>query len=171
MAQPIDHQPEDSQRRGGRLSNVMETPLAHRPRLVTARDVQAVVHGSGRIGELNNRLAVLITRAVGTMGAAYVFVLIALVSFPQAMSAFLSGDTVVGITWLSQSFLQLVLLPIIIVGQNIISASQDARAVADHETLTALQMINVQQLQLLEHQEQILEVLSVRTPPSSRPPG
>ena len=48
-----------------------------------------------------------------------------------------------GITRLSQSFLQLVLLPIIIVGQNVISASQDARAEADHETLTVLHTINV----------------------------
>jgi hypothetical protein len=60
--------------------------------------------------------------------------------------------------WLSQSFLQLVLLPIIIVGQNIISSSQDARAEADHETLTALHDINVQQLELLEQQKNILEL-------------
>ena len=148
---------------------VMEAPRAHRPRLVTTRDVQPLVHGTGRFGQFNNRLAVVITRAVGTMGAAYVFVLIAFVSFPQAIAAFLGGDTVVGITWLSQSFLQLVLLPIIIVGQNIISASQDARAVADHETLTALQLINVQQLQILEHQEKILDVLSVGTPAGAQP--
>lgn len=169
MAQPIDHQGEDSRRRASRLAAVMEAPRAYRPRLVTTHDVQHLVHGAGRLGQFNNRLAVLITRAVGTMGAAYVFVLIAFVSFPQAMSAFLSGDTVVGITWLSQSFLQLVLLPIIIVGQNIISASQDARAVADHETLTALQMINVQQLQILEHEEQILEVLSAGRSPGTGP--
>jgi len=61
-----------------------------------------------------------------------------------------------GITWLSQSFLQLVLLPIIIVGQNIISASQDARAEADHITLSTLHAMNVRQLQMLEQQEQIL---------------
>jgi hypothetical protein len=136
-----------------------------------SRDVQTQVHGTGRIGQFNNRLAVVITRAVGTMGAAYVFVLIAFVSFPQALSAFLRGDTVVGITWLSQSFLQLVLLPIIIVGQNIISASQDARAVADHETLTALQTINVQQLEILEHQEQILDVLSAKSAAGAQPRG
>jgi hypothetical protein len=43
------------------------------------------------------------------MWAAYLFVLVSLVSFPQALNAFLSGDTVTGIAWLSQSFLQLVL--------------------------------------------------------------
>jgi hypothetical protein len=60
---------------------------------------------------------------------------------------------------MAQSFLQLVLLPIIIVGQQIISAAQDARAEADHETLTALQAINVHQLQVLEQQNNILELL------------
>jgi hypothetical protein len=58
----------------------------------------------------------------------------------------------------------LVLLPIIIVGQNVISASQDARAEADHETLTALHTMNVRQLQMLEQQEKILELLRSRTP-------
>jgi hypothetical protein len=117
------------------------------------------MHGDNPFKAFNTHLAVLITRAVGTMWAAYVFVLISLVSFPAALNAFLSGDTVTGITWLSQSFLQLVLLPIIIVGQNVISASQDARAEADHETLTALHTINVRQLDLLEQQEKILELL------------
>jgi hypothetical protein len=91
------------------------------------------------------------------MWAAYLFVLIALVSLPQALHAFLTGDTYVGIAWLSQSFLQLVLLPIIIVGQNVISASQDARAEADHITLTTLHSINVQQLDMLKHQREMLQ--------------
>jgi hypothetical protein len=91
------------------------------------------------------------------MWAAYIFVVIALVSFPQALMAFLHGDTFVGISWLSQSFLQLVLLPIIIVGQNVISASQDARAEADHLTLTTLHAMNVRQLEMLEQQAKILE--------------
>ncbi|TMB99902.1 MAG: hypothetical protein E6J40_03355 [Chloroflexi bacterium] len=96
------------------------------------------------------------------MWAAYLFALLALVSFPQALMAFMHGDTVVGVSWLSQSFLQLVLLPIILVGQNVISASQDARAEADHETLTALHTMNVRQLQLLEQQEKILDILQRR---------
>ena len=91
------------------------------------------------------------------MWAAYLFILIGLVSLPQAFNAFIHGDTVVGVAWLSQSFLQLVLLPIIIVGQNVISASQDARAEADHITLTTLHSINVQQLKMLEAQGQMLQ--------------
>lgn len=132
-------------------------PAAHKPRLITTGSVQSQVHGVGTVGRFNTYLAVLITKSVGTMWAAYLFVLIGLVSLPQALHAFLNGDTVTGIAWLSQSFLQLVLLPIIIVGQNVISASQDARAEADHITLTTLHAINVQQLKMLEAQREMLQ--------------
>lgn len=141
------------------LAVAKATPTRHVPRLIHARDLHVQIHGSGFFGRLNTRLAVGITKAVGTMWAAYLFGLLALISFPQALDALLHGDTLVGITWLSQSFLQLVLLPIIIVGQNVISAAQDARAEADHETLTALHTINVQQLQILQQQQSILELL------------
>ena len=134
----------------------------HVPRLVQSREVHADVHGSSALGQFNSRLAVLITTSVGTMWAAYAFALLALISFPQALIAFLHGDTVVGISWISQAFLQLVLLPIILVGQNVISASQDARAEADHETLTALHTMNVRQIQMLEQQERILDILRKR---------
>ncbi|MBV9579879.1 MAG: hypothetical protein JO057_14915 [Chloroflexi bacterium] len=96
------------------------------------------------------------------MWAAYLFVLISLISLPQAWAAFSSGDTVTGIGWLSQSFLQLVLLPIILVGQNVISVAQDARAEADHDTLAAIHTLNLQQLQMLEGQQTILELLRRR---------
>jgi hypothetical protein len=131
----------------------------HEPELVQARHVQEAVHGSGPIGRFNSRLALAITKSVGTMWAAYLFTLVALVSLPQALDAFLHGDTVTGVNWLAQSFLQLVLLPIIIVGQQIISTAQDARAEADHETLAVLHGINVQQLRILEQQHEILSAI------------
>ena len=135
----------------------------HVPRLIKSGDIHHEVHGSHAAGRFNTRVALLITKSVGTMWAAYLFVLIAFISLPQALNAFLNGDTVTGINWLAQSFLQLVLLPIIIVGQQIISAAQDARAEADHETLTTLHAINVQQLQILEQQHEILERLQPKT--------
>jgi hypothetical protein len=132
------------------MAQAKASPIHHVPRHVTSHDVREQLIGVSGIGWLNNLLAVWITKGVGTMWAAYVFVLIALVSFPQALSAFLNGDALTGVTWLSQSFLQLVLLPILLVGQRVIAAAQDARAETDHETLTALHRINVQQLQILE---------------------
>lgn len=136
-----------------------EAAVAHVPRLVTKHEVHAAVHGTSAMGRFNNRLAVLITKGVGTMWAAYLFALISLVSFPAALHAFATGDTVTGITWLSQSFIELVLLPIIVVGQNVISTAQDARAEADHETLVSLHTMNVHQLKILEQQDEILELL------------
>ena len=125
-------------------------PTKHIPLLVQSHHVQHQVHGGHAFGHFNARLAVFITNSVGSMPAAYLFVLISLVSLPQAFAAFVSGDTVTGISWLSQSFLQLVLLPVILVGQRVISAAQDTRAEADHDTLTALHTINTQQLEILQ---------------------
>ena len=144
-----------SQQHEAAMATVKASPAKHVPRHVTSREVRARMHGTNAIGRFNDAVAVIVTRAVGSMWAAYLFVLIALVSLPQALSAFLSGDTVTGIAWLSQSFLQLVLLPVILVGQRVISEAQDLRAEADHETLTALHRINVQQLQILEALERI----------------
>jgi len=132
------------------LDSVKNNPRQHVPRHVSSHEVRAEVHGTNAMGRFNDRLALVVTNSVGSMWAAYLFVLISLVSFPQALHAFLSGDAVTGISWLSQSFLQLVLLPILLVGQRVISDAQDARAETDHETLTALHLINVQQLQILE---------------------
>ncbi len=162
----------DAQAGGQRdFEAVRQELMNHVPRHVPISEIHLQIHGRSTVGRFNNRLALLITRAVGTMWAAYVFAFIALVSLPAALTAFQQGDTTTAIQWLSNSFLQLVLLPIIIVGQNVISAAQDARAEADHETLTVLHRINVQQLKLLEQQQQILDRLEAMPGPSRTAAG
>ncbi len=79
-----------------------------------------------RVG-LNGHIGLFITTVVGTMWAAYLFTVLALVSFPSAIR---SGDTIIIVAWIAQTFLQLVLLPVIIVGQNLQSKAADKRA--DH---------------------------------------
>jgi len=138
------------------VAEVLQSPTTHVPRLVTSRAGRHKVHGTGPVGEFNNRVGLMVTRGVGTMWAAYLFAALALISLPAAIA---SRSPIIIVAWIAQTFLQLVLLPIIIVGQNVISASQDARAEADHETLVALHTMNVQQLQLLEQQSQILDLL------------
>jgi hypothetical protein len=135
-------------------AKAMAAPEDHKPRLITSHTVRPKVHGAGVVGQFNSMLAVLITRFVGTMWTAYVFTLLALISLPAAI---MSHSTIVIVAWIAQTFLQLVLLPIIIVGQNVISASQDARAEADHLTLTTLHAMNVRQLEMLEQQRTILD--------------
>jgi len=88
-----------------------------------------------RFNAFNNRLGFQITRRVGTMWAAYLFCILSLVSLPSVLS---SGNPVVIVAWIAQTFLQLVLLPIIIVGQNIQAAASDARAIATYEDAGAI---------------------------------
>jgi hypothetical protein len=134
----------------------MAEAIQHVPELVLNQHVRARVQGGGAIGRANAAIAVRITKVVGTMYCAYLFTLLALVALPSAIA---DGHVTVLINWISSNFLQLVLLPIIIVGQNVISAAQDKRAEADHKTLTALHRMNVQQLQILQQQQQILGLL------------
>ena len=138
------------------MARVRTAPQLHVPRLVRNAQISAQVHGGGVIGRFNAAVAVRITKIVGTMYCAYAFTLIALVALPAAIE---QGSPTVLVNWLSSNFLQLVLLPIIIVGQNVISAAQDARAEADHETLTALHQLAKQQIEILLGQNQILELL------------
>ncbi len=76
-------------------------------------------------GGFNGRFAVLLTRVVGTMWCAYAFAILALVALPSAIT---SGDMLPIIQWVSQTFIQLVMLSVIMVGQNILSKASDKRA-------------------------------------------
>jgi len=76
----------------------------------------------------NAAFGLRITVLVGTMWCAYVFACIALVSLPDNIHS-----KQLLILWLSSSFLQLVLLHIIIVGQNIQARAADARAAKTFE--------------------------------------
>jgi uncharacterized membrane protein len=68
-----------------------------------------------RINAFNRRIAEKITSVVSTMWVAYLFAAIALISLPSAIR---SGDTLIIVDWVAQTFLQLVLLSIIMVGQQ-----------------------------------------------------
>jgi hypothetical protein len=74
---------------------------------------------------INSRVATLVTGAFGTMWCAYAFAILALVALPAAIK---TGDPLALVQRISQTFLQLVLLSVIIVGQNITSQASDKRA-------------------------------------------
>ena len=133
---------------------------AHVPQLILNRHVRKDVLGGGLIGRLNTRLAVIITKVVGSMWCAYAFALLAIVSLPAAIE---SHSPIIIIGWIAQTFLQLVLLPIIIVGQNVQAAASDARAESDHKTLLAIHTLTAQVHDLAEQQSRILDVLEQRS--------
>jgi hypothetical protein len=77
------------------------------------------------IVRFNARFGLFITVIVGTMWCAYLFTILAFISLPAAIK---SHDAIIIVAWIAQTFLQLVLLPIIIVGQNIQAKAADKRA-------------------------------------------
>jgi DNA integrity scanning protein DisA with diadenylate cyclase activity len=79
------------------------------------------------IGNFNRRLAERITAVVSSMWGAYIFGAIALISLPAAIEA---GDSLTIVDWVAQTFLQLVLLSIIMVGQSR-SSNELAEQIAD----------------------------------------
>ena len=136
----------------------------------TTDQARQKVHGSGWIGKLNNKLGLLVTVAVGSMWCAYLFTVLALFALPDAIKQ----GTYFVVVWLSSSFLQLVLLPIIIVGQNIQAKASDARAQATYDDASAVldkaTQIQSHLLQIQDHLEaQDAKILAILTRVSGAP--
>lgn len=91
-------------------------------------------HGKG----FNAWFALLITNAVGTMWCAYLFALLALISLPAAIQ----GGTATLVAWIAQTFIQLVLLSIIMVGQKIAAEASDKQALQTYQDAEALLQIS-----------------------------
>jgi len=92
----------------------------------------------------NKWLAIRVTDAVGSMTCAYVFSVIALCSLPAILSAFhvfhstfpawmVKASLIALVSWIAQTYLQLVLLSVIIVGQNVQADASDARSTKTFE--------------------------------------
>jgi len=83
-----------------------------------------------KVNSFNKLIAEKITSGVATMWCAYLFALIALTSLPNAIK---TGDTLIIVSWIAQTFLQLVLLSIIMVGQSVNSAKLEQTINETHE--------------------------------------
>ncbi len=112
-------------------------------------------HGSG----VNATLAVFITKNVGTMWAAYLFAVIGIAGIFGALTN--SVELVLLVGAVSGYFLQLVLLPVIIVGQNVQAEASDARAEATYKDAEA---VLHECLELQKHLQAQDEVLSRAIP-------
>ena len=104
----------------------------------------------------NAKVALVITRSVGTMACAYLFTLIALVSLPAILieagvltksdvpTFFTKPGLILIVAWVAQTFLQLVLLSIILVGQSVQSVASDIRSAKEFtDTETILDRLDV----------------------------
>ena len=91
----------------------------------------------------NKRVALLITNNVGTMSCFWLFCIVALLALPAALvqahvispTIGLIGEVgfVIIVQWLAQSFIQLVLLPALMGGQNLQNIAADARSAKTFE--------------------------------------
>jgi hypothetical protein len=123
------------------------------PRIAQRKTEKPVKLDDERVG-VNGKVALIITAVVGTMWCAYIFTLIALVSLPSAIS---SGQAIVIVAWIAQTFIQLVLLPIIIVGQNIQGKASDKRSEQTYKDAEAILSECLQLQSHLQAQDTVLD--------------
>lgn len=121
--------------------------------------------GDEHVG-INGKIALVLTTGVGTMWCAYAFAALALVALPQAIQSGLFPT----VQWISQTFIQLVMLSVIMVGQNILSRVSDRRAIQTYmdaeailrenialkEETTVLKQMTLQQSEVLAQQSATL---------------
>ena len=119
---------------------------------------------NGPVERFNAFLAVKITGGVGTMWCAYLFAMLALISLPEA----LRGGTATTISWIAQTFLQLVLLSIIIVGQKVSAEASDERALNTYNDAEAVLHEAIQIQQHLAAQDALLTRLVEAQSPGTK---
>jgi hypothetical protein len=135
------------------------TPHPH----IELRKIQGVSTIAKEHNGFNGWLAVQITNGVATMWCAYAFTILALISLPDAIHA---GRGAL-IAWIAQTFLQLVLLSIIMVGQKVAAVASDKQAFQTYKDAEALLEISDDLHKLLitnnNLTEEIHQVLSKET--------
>jgi len=102
------------------------------PRIADRRQVGPPTVAAEHVG-VNGRIALALTSAVGTMWCAYAFAILALLVLPQAIA----GGLLTFVQWLSQTFIQLVMLSVIMVGQNVLGRAADKRAAMTYQDADA----------------------------------
>lgn len=104
----------------------------------------------------SDKFAIWIATHVGSM---YCFYLFNILAFLSAKAAFDTHDLVPIVNWVSSNWIQLVLLPAIMVAQNVAQKATDAKSDADHITLTYLANLQDEQMVELKNQTRILDFL------------
>ena len=103
----------------------------------------------GAYAGFNRKVALAITRYVGTMTCFWLFCVLALCSLPAVLSGFgvfahtfpawmIKTSDIALVAWVAQTFIQLVLLPALMVGQNLQNVAADARSAKTFEDIEVL---------------------------------
>jgi len=138
----------------------------HEPRQHQPRNVNRL-HAAEQAAEgINTRVAVLLTKSVGTMWTAYAFAVLAFIGL-FAILNLLPPILILLIAFISQTFLQLVLLPVIMVGQNVLNRKSELQADEQfnttmstyHDIEQVMQHLSAQDAELLRHAHMLEHLL------------
>ena len=134
------------------MSIYQHIPHPHKP-----RNVNKMHKEEQEAAGFNKRLAILLTRSVGTMVCAYIFAVIAILGFPLLPFGPLATQMV---QWTSQTFIQLTMLSVIMVGQAVLGRHAELLAEEQFNTTQKTYHDIEQVMAHLDAQdEKILEIL------------
>ena len=128
------------------------------------------VQVAAQAGEgINSRIALKICAAVGTMLTAYLFAGLALIALPSVLGyTWFPPRTLLIVAWISQTFIQLVMLAVLQLGQNLQARGADARSQQTYLDVEAILHGQSEQAEHLAAQDEkilaILERLTQRNP-------
>ena len=99
----------------------------HEPHQHKPRNANLLYQAERAAGGFNEKLAIGLTKSVGSMWTAYTFTVLAIVGL-FAILGLLSPIVALLVAWSSQTLIQLVLLPVIMVGQNVLGRKAELQA-------------------------------------------
>lgn len=108
------------------------------------------------VTRFNTKLALGVTKAVGSMWCAYAFAALSATSLPGTLAM---HSIVADVQWIAQTFFQLVLLSVILVGQNVQGSASDKRAEQTFNDVEALMDGHTQLAGALGRVEQAIALL------------
>jgi len=133
------------------------------PQIAQRKTEGAALVADEHVG-FNGWLAVQITKTVGSMWCAYAFAGLAFISLPDAIHQ----GTFALVTWISQTFLQLVLLSVIMVGQQVLAKASDKQALQTYRDAEAVLELTDQIHRLVEVNNQLtIEIHKIVTAPKT----
>jgi uncharacterized membrane protein len=138
----------------------------HEPHQHQPRNVNRLAAAEQAAAGFNTRLAVALTQYTGTMWTAYVFTVLAIIGL-FGLFGWLNPFVFLLATWVSQQFLQLVLLPVIMVGQNVLGRKAELQADEQfHTTMSTyhdiegiMKHLSSQDAELLRHAKMLIHLL------------
>jgi hypothetical protein len=144
------------------MKKQISRPVKNWHHMAQAISIRGLGDDVKRANGLNAKIAVFLTNIVGSMWCAYVFAVIAFLGLRPALEP--GGEGL--IAWIAQTFLQLVLLSVIMVGQNVQSVACDVRSQHTYDdTVEILDRLDVQTIGGLKELADRIDALAEKLAP------